>query len=254
MSLRRLARSWNAFAADDPMWWILMREDKHGNRWDADEFFATGRAEIADVLRQAREYQPAMANARAMDFGCGVGRLSLALVPEFHEVHGVDLAANMIDAARRFDPEGSVRYHLNEAADLALFPDDHFDFIYSSITLQHMPPRLIRSYVAEFTRVLRRGGVMMFQLPEAPSRPPNPNRVFHKIGVIGSRVLRRMRTMLSRAPTMDMFGLPRNEVAEILRRHGCEAPIIHQNYFAGPTWVSWLYFTTKPSPPDSPDA
>ncbi len=81
-----MARNWNAFAADDPMWSILTWEDKRGNRRGVDEFFSTGRAEITDVLGQAREYQPALANGRASDFGCGVGRLSMASVSEFEEL------------------------------------------------------------------------------------------------------------------------------------------------------------------------
>ena len=181
-----------------------------------------------------------------MDFGCGIGRLTLALAPEFDAAHGVDVAANMIAGARRFDPAGTVRYHVNDAADLALFPDEHFDFLYSSITLQHMPPELMRGYLAEFARVLRCGGVLMFQLPETPRSPPNPNRVLHTIGVLGSRVFRSMRTMLSRAPTMDMYGLPRTEVSRILRHHGCAAPRIEPSTLAGVDWVSWLYLTTKP--------
>ena len=128
---------------------------------------------------------------------------------------------------------------------LALFPNEHFDFLYSSITLQHMPPELIRGYLAEFVRVLRRGGVLMFQLPETPRRPPNPNRLFHTLGVLGSRVLRRLRTTLSRAPTMDMYGLPRTEVAQILQRHGCAAPRIEPSTLAGVDWVSWLYVVTR---------
>jgi ubiquinone/menaquinone biosynthesis C-methylase UbiE len=248
MSLRRLARNWNALAEDDPMWSILTWEDKRGNRWGAEEFFATGRDEIGDVLRRAREHQPDLGRGRALDFGCGVGRLSLALVPEFDEVHGVDVAENMIEAARRFDHEGAVRYVANETADLALFPDEHFDFIYSSITLQHMSPELMRGYLAEFARVLRSGGVLVFQLPETPRRSPNPNVMIHKIGVIGSKLLRRVRTMFSRAPTMDMFGMSPIEVSQILQRHGCAAPRVEPSTLAGVDWVSWLYLATKDAP------
>jgi SAM-dependent methyltransferase len=245
MSLRRLARNWNAFAADDAMWSILTWADKRGNRWQPDEFFATGQSEIADVLSRARAFHPGLATGRALDFGCGVGRLSRALAAEFEEVHGVDLAANMIEAARRFDPDGAVTFHVNETSGLELFPDEHFDLIYSSITLQHMSPDLMRGYLAEFARVLRRGGVLVFQLPEVPRRRPNPNRIVHFVGRTSSRVLHSLKTMLSRRPTMDMHGMSRTEVAAILQCHGCAEPRAESSTLAGEDWVSWLYFTSK---------
>ena len=158
MSLRRLARNWNEFAARDPLWSILTLDDKRGNRWNLDEFLGTGRSEINAALRWARECRPQFGAGRALDFGCGVGRLTQALAASFAEVHGVDISENMIEAARRLDPEERATYHVNGSADLALFPDEHFDFVYSSITLQHMEPWLMRGYLREFVRSWMRAG------------------------------------------------------------------------------------------------
>jgi SAM-dependent methyltransferase len=241
VSLRRLARNWNAFASHDPMWSILTWDDKRGERWNLEEFLQTGRDEIDDALRRAREYRPELGAGRALDFGCGVGRLSQALAATFAQVHGVDIATNMIDAARRFDPAGAITYHLNEAPDLSLFPDDHFEFVYSSITLQHMAPALMRCYLREFVRVLAPSGLMMFQVPESPRRPPNPNALVHGIGVLGSRALRRVRSVFSRRPTMDMFGMTRDEVRTVLRERGCELLRIEESTLSGVDWVSFTY-------------
>jgi ubiquinone/menaquinone biosynthesis C-methylase UbiE len=77
--------------------------------------------------------------ARALDFGCGVGRLAQALLPRFERVDGVDIAPSMLELAARYnkDPARCV-FHLNERADLALFPDRSFTFIYTSLVLQHV--------------------------------------------------------------------------------------------------------------------
>ena len=72
----------------------------------------------------------------------------------------------MIEAACQFDYCGERRhYHLNPVSDLRLFPDDHFDFIYSNIVLQHMEPGYSRKYIQEFIRILVPGGLVVFQLP-----------------------------------------------------------------------------------------
>ncbi|TDA70434.1 MAG: class I SAM-dependent methyltransferase [Clostridia bacterium] len=51
-----------------------------------------------------------------------------------------------------------VRYILNERDDLSRLDDLRFDFIYTSITLQHMEPRYSLNYIKEFLRLLKPGG------------------------------------------------------------------------------------------------
>ncbi len=63
-------------------------------------------------------------------------------------------------------------YHVNTVADLSLFPDGAFDFIYSNITLQHIPPEASEAYIGEFMRVLRPGGIALFQVPDGPLVQP----------------------------------------------------------------------------------
>ena len=60
------------------------------------------------------------------------------------------------------------RYHLNERDDLAIFGDNLFDFIYSAHVLQHIKPRYTLNYLAEFIRIVSRGGMIVFQLPGEP--------------------------------------------------------------------------------------
>jgi SAM-dependent methyltransferase len=72
----------------------------------------------------------------------------------------------MIENARELNqyPE-KCRYFLNAQEDLQIFADDEFSFIYSNVVLQHIPPQISRRYLVEFARVLRPGGLLVFQLP-----------------------------------------------------------------------------------------
>src|SRR5258707_194558 len=77
---------------------------------------------------------------RALDFGWGAGRLSQAIARRMAEVDGVDIARSMVDLAGRHNRYGDrCRYRVNTAPDLRLFGDGAFDFVYSSIVLQHIP-------------------------------------------------------------------------------------------------------------------
>ena len=166
MELAELQRNWDAFGRTDPLWAILTDPAKRHGGWDVGEFFASGRAEVAAALRRVEALGASPRRGRALDFGCGVGRLTQALAEHFDEVVGVDIAPSMVAQARWYNRHGDrCRYVVNGADDLAIFPDGHFDFLYTFVVLQHMHPRYIRRYIAEFLRVLAPGGVACFQVP-----------------------------------------------------------------------------------------
>ena len=168
---------WEAAARRDPLWAILSDPSKKG-RWELREFFETGRREISLLLYQLKQLGHPPQSGRALDFGCGVGRLSQALALHFHEVVGVDVSPTMIQLAGRLNHAGFVRYIENHRTDLHLFGPGHFDFIYSDIVLQHLDQDAARAYVKEFLRLLAPGGVAVFQLPShrrtPEEQPPRP--------------------------------------------------------------------------------
>ena len=172
MDLDDLQRNWDEWGRRDPYWAIISRPDRRGNRWDLDEFLRTGIDEIDALFGWLDELDVAVRRRRALDFGCGVGRLTQALARTFDECDGVDIAPSMIERAYELNRFGdSCRYHVNDRDDLKLFDDGVFDLIYSDIVLQHIAPEFSENYVREFTRVLAPRGVMVFQLPSHPLPP-----------------------------------------------------------------------------------
>ncbi len=155
-------REWQELADLDPLWAILADDSRQFGKWDIDEFFASGQREIDDLLK-ACNFTPAP-GARALDFGCGVGRLSRALGVYFDEVYGVDISARMIELAQQYTP--SCKFLLNQSDDLSLFERDFFDFVYSNIVLQHQETKdNAKAYIREFVRVVKPDGMIVFQIP-----------------------------------------------------------------------------------------
>jgi SAM-dependent methyltransferase len=166
VKLQELQKNWDEFGRTDPFWAILSAPDKRGQRWDVAEFFHTGQTEIARVLDEMKALALPARRRTALDFGCGVGRLTQALADYFDECWGVDIAPSMIRVARQHNHHGRrCRYAVNAADNLSLFPDQHFDLIYSNLVLQHMAPPYSRRYIEEFVRVLAPGGAAVFQIP-----------------------------------------------------------------------------------------
>src|SRR5689334_495304 len=92
-------RVWEDWARADPYWAILSDPTRKGGKWDLDEFYRSGVDEIGFVLRQLEARQLKVARGRALDFGCGAGRLSQALAGEFEHVDGVDISETMVRLA-----------------------------------------------------------------------------------------------------------------------------------------------------------
>lgn len=233
MDINELQHNWNQFGEIDPLWSILTEPDKKGNKWQVDEFFKTGVEEIDAVIRHVESLGLNTARRKALDFGCGVGRLTQALANYFDEVDGVDIAPSMIERANKFNSHGDrCRYYLNETDDLKLFADNRFDLIYTNITLQHIAPRYSKNYIKEFVRILIPHGLLIFQQPSEPILEARGDKPEAKS---------------PNQPRMEMYGIKPEEVVASLEAHGAKIVDVMQDQTppAPQDWVSFRYYVTK---------
>ncbi|OHB44433.1 MAG: hypothetical protein A2Y13_08520 [Planctomycetes bacterium GWC2_45_44] len=166
MYLKDLGKNWDRLGKEDPFWAIATDPKKRNGGWDVEEFFKTGVKEIADIMQYIDKIHINIKKRKVLDFGCGAGRLTQALAQYFDEVVGVDISPSMISLANEYNVhKNNCEYRLNTASDLKLFNDNYFDFIYSNIVLQHIPPKYSEKYIKEFLRILVPGGLLIFQLP-----------------------------------------------------------------------------------------
>lgn len=226
MRLRGLRRHWDEYGRSDPLWAILTAPDKKGNRWSIEEFLQTGRDEIDALIRYLDERGMVRNRRRALDFGCGAGRLTHALARYFDHVIGVDIAKSMIDVAKRLHAETpNIEFHVNTSNRIESVPSDSVDLVYTLLVLQHIPPRYVRQYLAEFVRVLTPGGVLVFQLPSDEVLPLKVEghplkRLLPRPVIAAIRAVRR----LGEFPRMELHGLPRQHVEQLLA--GLGAPVV----------------------------
>ena len=250
MKLRFTRRHWNKLAQTDPLWAVLTSPEKKGNRWQIDEFFADGRATVAEALKVIQTQYPELRLGSALDFGCGVGRLTQGLAHHFDRVTGVDISEEMLVHARRYNQHGQrVTYLHNPHSDLHLFTNDQFDLVYSLITLQHMEPVYAKIYIAEFVRIAAKGGFILFQVPSQRlvEKPENtllthwPPTFFKRLR---RRIERRLNIWLASDPLMEMHAIPTEEVRAILTQNGAEVLQVTRYHAAGEL-ESWAYLARK---------
>lgn len=237
MSLQDTQNHWNQLGKDDPFWAVLTDPAKQGGRWDPAEFFQTGIDEIAEVFKDVARLNASIQLTKALDFGCGVGRLCQALALHFSEVHGVDISPSMIEHANRFNQHGNkCHYHLNVRPDLILFPDHEFDFVYSVIALQHIETQYQREYLAEFFRVLKPNGIAVFQIISARGwrrfLPAAAVTAYRKM-VHGDKAF------------ISMHGVPESEVDQLLKQGGMETLSVRRTIDDSKRWQCLRYFVRK---------
>lgn len=139
-SLAHSQRPWDTLGTLDPMWTILTDGPaKLGNGWDEAELVATVVDDISALIAGLAEHIISHERKNALDFGCGVGRLTQALADYFDNVTGVDIAPSMIARADALNKHcDRCHYVVNAETDLRIFPDSSFDLVYSTLVLQHL--------------------------------------------------------------------------------------------------------------------
>ena len=177
MDLEKLKDDWEALARNDALGAILTDQTKSGGKWQLDKFMATGESEVVTVMEHLRQigHEPDFGGA-ALDFGCGVGRLTQALARRFASCTGVDISKEMVSQAERLNKYPHCRYVVNAESRLP-FRDGEFAFIYCNIVLQHVPKRFAEEYLREFVRILGAGGILVFGVQDSFAMPDVASRV-----------------------------------------------------------------------------
>ncbi|MDO8433752.1 MAG: class I SAM-dependent methyltransferase [Candidatus Binatus sp.] len=168
--MRNSDRAWQLFGASEPYGTVAGSSRYDRAELDAErlrEFFEAGAHEIADVFRViAERLDSGFRPRRALDFGCGVGRMLIPLAARCDEVVGVDVADSMLaEAARNCASLDNVK--LLSGDDLLSRVEGKFDLIYSSWVLGHMPAAKGEALVARMAERLNAGGVAVLQFPYA---------------------------------------------------------------------------------------
>jgi ubiquinone/menaquinone biosynthesis C-methylase UbiE len=237
--LLKVQQNWEGLAQSDPLWAICTDPGKRNQKWDRDEFFATGRREVATVLKCLAECGVKINHhSPALDFGCGVGRLTQALAAHFPECWGVDISPTMVRLAKEFNQgRPQCRFLLNHGDCLEGLENNYFGFIYSSIVLQHIAPQYSRRYIVEFARVLKPGGVLVFQLPDrlcvGPLRKARAKLALRS----------RLQSLLRGRPyTIEMHCMKEAEVRRIVEQSGAQVVDVRMTNSTDPSFCGDLKY------------
>jgi|SRR5579884_4106206 len=154
-------KAWEKFGQKEPYFGVLADEkftlaQIQQNR---DEFFASGSGAVAQIIDRCEDHFGRLQRGRALDHGCGVGRLSFALAQQFADVVALDVSPSMLREAK------ANAQKLGSSNTIFALSDDQlsnavgtFDFVNSYMVLQHVPVRRGLRIVSALLDKLNDGG------------------------------------------------------------------------------------------------
>jgi len=222
------------------MWSILTNPNFINTKWNKEEFYNTGENDVNNWFSCFEEIKH-IENGTALDFGCGIGRLTQALCSRFINVKGVDISETMISLAKennRFSDR--CLYFQNNQNDLKIFENDSFDFIVSHITLQHLPKSYIFNYIEEFIRIIKPGGIILFSLPSKP-----PFIYWLAVRIFTQRFINIFRRAKYKMKyVMEMHWVNERKMKRFVETHG-KLINMNPNFSVGKNWEGYMYVVSK---------
>jgi SAM-dependent methyltransferase len=162
--MNEMREKWDLRARRDAVAYIESNRDVP----DLEAFFALGE-HFAEVL--ADPVLGGVTRGRALDLGCGLGRITRALARRFEEVVGVDVSAEMVQRAEELHPPAefpTMSFHATDGVHLPV-EDESFDFVFSYEVFQHLPSRdVMQANLGEVARALRPDGHALIHVHRAP--------------------------------------------------------------------------------------
>jgi ubiquinone/menaquinone biosynthesis C-methylase UbiE len=157
-----MKRDWDALARANARYHIAT------TAWRTDAEFESSGARDALLFFSGIE-ELLRPDAVALDLGCGIGRMDRYLAPRLKRLIGLDVSGEMVRLARqRLASLPNVEFVEGDGRSLRPIGDASVDLVFSYLTFQHLPDRVLFDYLHESRRVLRDGGRFVFQIVDSP--------------------------------------------------------------------------------------
>jgi SAM-dependent methyltransferase len=163
---QRMRAYWDERARLNAAWYVDTTLDY--DHPDMAQFFASGER-IVDEHYLRAPVHPAR-TGRAVEIGSGLGRICRALRRHFDEVIGLDISPRMVAQAGELVQDDGITFRVSDGTTLRGVEDASVDLVFTFTVFQHIPdPAIVAGYLAEAGRVLRAGGLLVFQWNNQPN-------------------------------------------------------------------------------------
>ena len=236
---------WEAWGEKDPYFGVLTHDRFRSDALDdasLAEFFESGENEVSRVLESVRLHiDDTFEPQRAVDFGCGVGRIVMPLARRCELVTGIDVSPSMLrEATRNCEERGLDNVLFVQSDDELSQLTGTFDFVHSVIVFQHIPPRRAVNIFKALLGHLEERGVGVVHFVYAKDQPEQWDRdavISEAAGRLrATPVWRAARQRLREDPEIQMNSIDLNKIFALLHTSGVSSTHVkfreHGSYLA----------------------
>ncbi len=200
---------WDHYGKHDPYYGVLSIPEFRARNITGESlerFFASGVGNVEDAIHRAEAAFGPLNFGTALDYGCGVGRLTRPLAGRFAHVIAVDISRDMLEHVRQIGSNVSCE-------DAEAMTETPVNFILSMMVFQHIPPTVGVPILSRLAARLEGTGIIELPIRDKASRAWRALR-------IGKRIAKRLFPV--GGPTIPMYIYDLDAVSAAL---GCEVKI-----------------------------
>jgi SAM-dependent methyltransferase len=250
-------KAWEHYGKNDPYFGVLTADTFRLKTLDAEakrRFLESGTRYVDGLMTALRDQLgPSFSPSRALDFGCGVGRLTIPLSVGCTEAVGVDISDGMLaEAARNAEEQHRTNVSWVKGDETLSRLTGTFDLIHSFIVFQHIAREQGLVILRKLISLLQEGGAGSLQFTYAnSSATPRwrelATQSYHRLKLAyGVRNLAKGRPFFEPMMQMNLYDV--NEILRILQETGCHKVSLRfteTSHFGFPVYGAAFMFQKK---------
>ncbi|MGF1604172.1 MAG: class I SAM-dependent methyltransferase [Thermosynechococcaceae cyanobacterium] len=247
-------KDWEFYGKNDPFYGVVTWDKFKSSRLDDEakrDFFKTGEEYISTTIEfikenLSRDFHP----KKALDFGCGVGRLAIPLSAVCESVTGIDVSSSMLDKGRENCQEyGITNLSFVQGDDTLSDVSGSYDFIHSYIVFQHIPQKRGEQIAKRLIDLLEEDGIGVLHFTYF--------RNYDRLSILKYHVykslpflwkLKNLFKGSSTGPMMQMNLYDLNQLFQLLQENDCHRSLVRFTNHGEGTGGVILYFQKRKLP------
>jgi ubiquinone/menaquinone biosynthesis C-methylase UbiE len=244
-------REWEKWGKNDPYFGVITYDKYNISNLTNDnkkEFFRSGYDYIDHVIKFIKKHiYPTYTVNKALDFGCGVGRLVIPLTEIADHVTGVDVSESMLNEAKKNCETISIHNvtFLKSDDNLSLL-NGNYDLIISSMVFQHIPVKRGENIFKNLLAHLEIGGVCVVHFTYANPYKLKIRKIVRLIKnyiPFGKNIINVIKGRNFFAPVMQMNAYDINKLFFVMQKSNVYG--FHAEYSDHGGWQGIVLYFTK---------
>ncbi len=227
---------WETYGEDDAYYSVSSFDkfrSENLNESNLFDFFATGEQYVDNIWKEVETHFVSDFSPRTvLDFGCGVGRITLPLAEMCDRVIGVDISSTMVaEAVKNANSKNVKNVEFIQSADGIAESKERFDLVHSFIVIQHIDPKIGYGVFENLVKKVKENGIGILHVTyynPSPIKSKIALQIYKKLPLIYK--LRNNIKKQKEEPILPMHSYDMNRLFQILHDNNCHQTFVRNTF------------------------